>query len=242
MNKRVIVSVSGLIGSGKDTVGQHLVTEYGFKRMSFSSALKDAVASIFQLDREMLDGLTPESRKWRETPHPWWSDKLDFGKPMSPRDIIIAFATGTMRTHFHQDIWMLSLEAQIMNYEGNVVLTDTRHFNELTLVRRLGGLVWGVWRKEPPWLKTFYASVEDLWNRENLAPINMTDMMKSSNQELLAFCGHEAMKSHTLREFKVHESEWQHLLWNNYDHVLKNQGSLQTLYCQIDHKMETLAR
>jgi hypothetical protein len=243
-NDRLIISVSGLIGAGKDTVGQHLVTEYGFKRMSFSSAIKDAVAVIFGFDREMLDGLTEESRIWRETPDPWWTDKLDFGKPMSPRDIIIAFATGAMRNHFHSDVWMLSLERQIMQYDGNVVLTDTRHLNELALVRRLRGQIWGVWRQERPWLRRFYELVEELWDREPCAEAAeawQADLTQVFNQNTMILCGHHAMGSQKLQDFKIHESEWQHLLWNDYDTVLKNQGSIQTLLCQVDHLMETLS-
>jgi len=233
-----IVSVSGLIGSGKDTIGQILVNEFGYTRMSFSSTVKDCVAAIFGFDREMLDGLTPESRAWRETPDPWWTDKLDFGKPMTPRDIIIAFATGTMRNHFHNDIWMLSLERQILQHDGRVVLTDTRHFNELALVRRMGGKIWGVWRRPPAWdLKTFYKTVEDQWIDDGYkAPMDSgyVDLQSHGCQNMMTRYGHEAVKFHSL---KVHESEWQHLLWNDYDHVFHNTGTLGALSALVHQRM-----
>ena len=51
----MILGVTGLIGSGKDTIADYLVTEHGFKRVSFAASLKDAVAAVFGWDREMLE-------------------------------------------------------------------------------------------------------------------------------------------------------------------------------------------
>lgn len=238
MNKHPqIVSISGLIGSGKDTIGQILVNDFGYTRMSFSSTLKDCVAAIFGFDREMLDGLTPESRAWRETPDPWWTEKLNFGKPMTPRDLIIAFATGTMRNHFHNDIWMLSLERQILHYSGRVVLTDTRHFNELALVRRLGGQVWGVWRRPPAWdLVTFYSGVEDAWRHEAMGAAEpfAVDLSNPNIQAIMTRCGHAAAE---LMAKPPHESEWQHLLWNDWDCVFANTSHLDALTTMVHQQM-----
>lgn len=230
-SKQMIVSVSGLIGSGKDTIGAHLVDNYGFTRMSFSSAIKDAVAAIFHWDRELLDGLTSEARVWRETPDPWWTEKLDFGKPMTPRDVVIAFATGLMRDKFHNDIWMLSLQKQITQFDGNVVLTDTRHFNELALVRSMGGHILGVYRKMPSWIATFYTSVEDyVYSETGFLPSEMNVWRKQTHGALTRG-GHSSMKE---MDLKVHESEWQHLLWTDYDQVLPNTGNLQDLKDKVD--------
>jgi len=52
----MILGVTGLIGSGKDTIADYLVTTHGFKRVSFAASLKDAVSTVFGWDREMLEG------------------------------------------------------------------------------------------------------------------------------------------------------------------------------------------
>ena len=62
----MIIGVCGLIGGGKGTVGDILVEQYDFKKLSFADKLKDAVAEMFDWDRALLEGITDESRNWRE--------------------------------------------------------------------------------------------------------------------------------------------------------------------------------
>ena len=62
----MIIGICGLIGSGKDTIADYLVTNYNFKKLSFADKLKDSVATMFDWDRDLLDGKTDESRAWRE--------------------------------------------------------------------------------------------------------------------------------------------------------------------------------
>ena len=54
----MLIGLVGLIGSGKDTVAERLVTHHDYKRDSFAKSLKDAVSSMFNWDREMLEGNT----------------------------------------------------------------------------------------------------------------------------------------------------------------------------------------
>jgi dephospho-CoA kinase len=55
----MLLGLVGLIGSGKDTVAERLVSHHGFRRDSFAQSLKDAVSSIF------LDGI---ESCWKATP------------------------------------------------------------------------------------------------------------------------------------------------------------------------------
>ena len=54
----MLIGVVGLIGSGKGTVAERLVENTVHKRDSFAKSLKDAVASMFNWDRDMLEGNT----------------------------------------------------------------------------------------------------------------------------------------------------------------------------------------
>ena len=54
----MIIGVCGFIGSGKDTVADYLQNFHEFRRESFASTLKDAVAAVFGWDRTMLEGRT----------------------------------------------------------------------------------------------------------------------------------------------------------------------------------------
>ena len=62
----MIIGLSGNIGSGKDTIANYLVDKYNFRKVSFASKLKDIVSILYDWDRIMLEGNTPESREWRE--------------------------------------------------------------------------------------------------------------------------------------------------------------------------------
>jgi len=144
----MIVGLVGLIGSGKGTMGDMLISE-GFKHESFAAPLKDAAASIFYWNRDSLEGDTPESRAWRERVDPWWSEHLGIPN-FTPRLALQLLGTEVFRNHFHQDIWILSMEARLREEKNNVVVTDARFPNEIAMVRRAGGVIVRVKRGDDP--------------------------------------------------------------------------------------------
>ena len=149
MNK--IISVSGFIGSGKDSVADYLISKYGFRRVSFAGSLKDAVAAIFSWDRAMLDGLTPENREWRDQVDPWWAKRLKI-KQLTPRWVLQQWGTEVCRMHFHNDIWVASVENQLRSSTEDIVITDARFKNELTAIKNIHGSTVRVHRgPEPDW-------------------------------------------------------------------------------------------
>ena len=142
----MLIGLVGLIGSGKDTVAERLVSHHGFKRDSFAQSLKDATASIFGWDREMLEGNTASSRHWREQPDKFWSER--FGKPVTPRWVLQYFGTEVCRGHMLDSIWVDSCMAR---YKGiNTVISDTRFINEIKQIRAKGGKIVLVKRTEIP--------------------------------------------------------------------------------------------
>ena len=142
----MLIGLVGLIGSGKDTVAERLITHYGYKRDSFAKSLKDAVSSMFNWDREMLEGNTKSSRYWREQPDKFWSEKM--GKEVTPRLILQQFGTEVMRGQMYDGIWVDSV---IGRYKGeNTVISDTRFQNEIKTIKAHGGIVVLVKREEIP--------------------------------------------------------------------------------------------
>jgi hypothetical protein len=149
----MIIGISGLIGSGKDTVAQYLVDQHGYTRQSWAGSVKDAVASIFGWDRQLLEGDTAESRAWRERVDSWWSHRLGIPN-FSPRYALQYVATDLFRDKLHQDIWIASLEYKLVSSRGDVVISDCRFQNELDTIRRLGGVCIRVVRgSDPPWVE-----------------------------------------------------------------------------------------
>lgn len=144
----MLIGVVGLISSGKGTVADRLVEKHGYQKDSFAKSLKDAVASMFNWDRQMLEGDTESSRHWREQPDKFWSEK--FGKPVTPRWVLQYFGTEVMRGHMYDSIWVDSCMGR---YKGqNTVIADTRFPNEVKQIRAHGGKIILVKRgADPDW-------------------------------------------------------------------------------------------
>lgn len=141
----MIIGLVGFIGSGKGTVGD-ILEQKGFEKDSFAKPLKDACASIFGWPRSYLEGDTEVSRKWREAPDAFWSEK--FGFNFSPRQALQWMGTEAGRKVFHPDIWVISL----LNRSAgkNVVVTDVRFRNEVEHIQKSGGIVVRVARGQDP--------------------------------------------------------------------------------------------
>ena len=150
----MLIGVVGLIGSGKGTVADRLAEKHAFRKDSFAKSLKDAVSSMFNWNREMLEGKTKSSRYWREQPDKFWSEK--FGKPVTPRWILQYFGTEVMRGQMLDTIW---IDSCLMRYNGTpTVIADARFQNELKIIQKTGGKLILVKRGELP-------SKEDMQNQ-----------------------------------------------------------------------------
>lgn len=147
----MIIAINGLIGSGKDTVAGIMCSRHGFTKISMANHLKDAVSSIFGWERRLLEGDTEESRKFRETPCEYWSNKL--GNPTTPRQILQLFGNNS-REIVSEEIWLYSLFKDL-SPSGNYVLPDLRYPNEADTFRNCGGKVIKIIRGEnPQWYQT----------------------------------------------------------------------------------------
>jgi hypothetical protein len=188
----MLVGVVGLIGSGKDTVAERLAQEHNFKKDSFAKSLKDAVSSMFNWDREMLEGKTDESRAWREKLDTFWSKQM--GKEVTPRWVLQHFGTEVMRQNMHDAIW---IDSCLARYKGeHTVISDTRFENEIKTIRESGGKIILVKRgQNPDWFTSYVEG--------NIMPAG------------------------------VHSSEY---AWakSEFDYVIKNDGTLEELYQQVD--------
>ena len=157
----MIIGLVGFIGSGKDTAADFLVNQHGWRRDSFAAPLKDAVATVFGWDRDLLEGRTTESRAWRECVDSWWSDRL--GMEITPRRVLQLWGTEVVRRGYHNDMWVASLEHRLLKTTDNVVITDCRFPNEITAIQRSGGRVFRIQRgPDPAWMPS---AMEYLENR-----------------------------------------------------------------------------
>lgn len=137
----IIIGLVGNQGSGKDTVADYLTQNYDFIKISFASPLKDIVSIVFDWDRELLEGTTIESRKWREEVDDYWK--------ITPREALQKVGTDLFRNNLDKDIWVKSLRKKIQNLPKNsrVVVTDCRFLNEVEIVKSLNGTIIKIDRK-----------------------------------------------------------------------------------------------
>ena len=151
----MIIGVCGLIGGGKGTVGDILVEHHNFEKLSFADKLKDAVARMFDWDRELLEGITEESRTWREQKDTFWSNET--GRNITPRLVLQEFGTDCMRKGFYDGVWVSMIKnTLIQNPHKNYVIPDVRFPNEGNMIAGLGGQVWRVRRgTDPMWLRIY---------------------------------------------------------------------------------------
>ena len=151
----MIIGICGLIGSGKDTIADHLVKDHKFVKISFADKLKDTVATLFEWDRDLLDGKTEQSRLWREQEDHFWSTELK--KKGTPRYVLQVFGTECMRDGFYDGIWVSMLKKKVTeNPDINWVIPDVRFENEVKVLKEIGGEVWWVKRGQlPMWFRMY---------------------------------------------------------------------------------------
>jgi hypothetical protein len=211
----MLIGIVGFIGSGKGTVGD-ILERKGFVKDSFAKPLKDAVSHMFGWPRNLLEGDTEVSRKWREEPDSYWSKSFD--RQFTPREALQLMGTEAGRNVFHRDIWVFSLLNRAKGKD--VVITDVRFKNEVDYIQENGGIVVRVRRgEEPVWYNT--ALVQ-----------NSTDIEK----HWLLEDNHELME----QKFpEIHSSEWD-WIGCDFNYTINNDGTLQDLGNKIEEMLQKL--
>jgi len=204
-----IISLTGFIGSGKDTVADHLINK-NFEQFSFSSSLKDTLSIIFQWDREMLEGKTKESRKWRDEVDNWWADRLDIPE-LTPRFMLRYFGTEVCRNNLHEDIWVANVEKRIESSTTNIVISDCRYPNEFNIIKKCNGILIHVKNDEyPDWYHIALAA-----NKGDIQAKLYLD-----NKD-------------------IHSSEYS-WIGTKFDYIIENTGTIKELYKKVDKIIQVL--
>lgn len=126
---------------GKDTVGDYLEQQKGWRRTCFAASLKEAAKIIFGWTDEHVYG------KLKEAIDPFWG--------FSPREALQKLGTDACRNHIHRDIWVKSVERRIKSDpEANWIVTDARFPNEVEAIKAWGGFVVRIDREFPDEIST----------------------------------------------------------------------------------------
>jgi dephospho-CoA kinase len=138
----MIIGLSGYAQSGKDTVAEHLVEHYGYRRVAFADPIRKA---LYRLNPKIdiadmvgvplataVDGLGWENVK---------ADSED------ARKLLQRMGTEVGRDMFGSDIWVQkAFEDNNVTSDDKVVFTDVRFLNEYAHIKSYYGKVWRVER------------------------------------------------------------------------------------------------
>lgn len=201
----IVIGITGSAGSGKDTFSNMVAnTDSSFIKVSFAKIVKDVLSSIFVWDRELLEGLTDESRVWRETVDVFWSDRLNI-KDFTPRKAMQMIGTDVMRVHLSDNIWVNALEKTIdplIKENKNIIITDVRFKNEIELIDSLSGTIIEI--------------------RGSMPEYYSLALSHSTNEE-------ERTKKMTELFPDVHVSEYEWIGLNHPQYIVENNGPIEKL-------------
>jgi hypothetical protein len=137
-----IIGLSGYAQSGKDTVANYLVNNYGFTKISFADPIRKALYLLNPKVRvadmsgvslaAAVDGLGWENLK-AESP--------------DTRELLQRMGTEVGREIFGKDFWVNQAMIKAREHE-KVVFADVRYENEVQSILEASGAVWRVSKPE----------------------------------------------------------------------------------------------
>ena len=137
-----IICLYGPKRSGKDTVADVLVREFGYTPLAFATPVRDATAAAYGLDRDWFREVS-SNQDTKEVP-------LEVLGGLTPRAALVG-AGMYFRDHVNRNHWadVAVRRIKALVAEGKrVVVTDCRFMNEARAVQDIGGVVVGVCRPE----------------------------------------------------------------------------------------------
>lgn len=142
----MIIGVHGFKQSGKDTLADILVTQYGFKKVAFADNVKEALATIFSIPKDKLWGSDEDKQsltsvRWNHLEGIQRSDKSnpDF---LTIRELMQIFATEICRDKI-PSIWYRYLD---LKQAEKLVISDLRFENEARHLKDNGATIIAVYR------------------------------------------------------------------------------------------------
>lgn len=213
----MILSVTGLQGSGKDTIADYLVKKHNYTQISFAGTLKDILAVIFGWDREMLEGKTKEAREARNVVDKWWSTRLNI-PDFTPRKALTLIGTDVLRNHFNDNLWIYCLEKKLTSIEGDIIISDARYLNELNMLKKIGCKTLNVIRGPLP-----------NWWGSALKYNRYSGFEKYVYNFYLKYVD----KDPNFVNLNIHSSEWEWIGYN-FDYTLYNDKGIEHLYDQVE--------
>jgi dephospho-CoA kinase len=158
--KNIILGIAGKKRSGKDTIGNYLINNYGYIRYAFGDPVKEVCKILFGFNNEQLHGEKKE---------------LVSQYGISPREAFQKIGTEFGRVTIHDILPSLNIEQgnlwiEIFNRKcneirenekgkTNIIITDVRFENEVEAIKKQGGKI--------IFIESIYADINDTHESEN---------------------------------------------------------------------------
>lgn len=138
----MIIGLSGYARSGKDSVADILVEEYGFIRLAFADKLRQA---LYALDPTVISEYSvPHNLQW--VIDQWgWDGVKETGFGPEVRRLLQRMGTEAGRNVLGENVWV-NAAALDVGESGNYVFTDCRFINEARVIVGKHGEVWRITR------------------------------------------------------------------------------------------------
>lgn len=137
----MIIGICGQASSGKDTAADAIIKKYPkYRKIKLADRLKDTVSVLFDWNREMLEGCTPKSRKWREAIDTKFYKNT--GIEISPRRALQIIGSDCIRDKIASNFWSAIIKNRILTKNiKNAVICDCRYPDEIEMIRSVGGII-----------------------------------------------------------------------------------------------------
>jgi hypothetical protein len=180
----MLIAFSGFKTSGKDTAARVLLDEYGFIKIAFADALREALLVLNPIvtyqDGTIITNLSTVIK----------GSGWDWAKSNIPevRRLMQVFGTEVGRTYFGDNVWVDTLANKfpdIFDDETRYVITDCRFENECEFVRNGGGQI--VWIDRPGLGSDGHASESDVPFNHAVAVLHNDETIEELEEDVRFF-------------------------------------------------------
>jgi dephospho-CoA kinase len=134
----MIIGISGYAQSGKDTIANYLVSNYGFVKVSFADPIRKA---LYALNPKINVGDMLGIRLSTAVDGLGWETLK--ANSAEARELLQRFGTEVGREIFGQDFWVNQAMDEARRHE-KVVFSDVRYPNEIEAILEASGASWRV--------------------------------------------------------------------------------------------------
>lgn len=132
----MIIGLSGVARSGKDTAAVYLEKEYGFQRVAFADKLKEIALVL----NPYVPGVYAGYHTMQEMVEQYGWDELKDRSP-DARRFLQVLGTEVGRNMFGEDCWVNLALYENGKPKDGIVVSDVRFPNEAEAIRDIGGVV-----------------------------------------------------------------------------------------------------